>query len=158
VTGLSCRYVQGPSREALWEGSSDCLVIGLVFLLGTFNIFFELPTVQAVYQQQNALIRDLLRIKATHIYTDYWTCDRLAFLAKEQIICAVVDDRLQDSRTRPPRYYSIIKADPHSAFMYPVGSAQAGAIALQAATSTVSYQRFIFDSYVIYQPVIRGYS
>jgi hypothetical protein len=130
------------------------LVIGVVLLLGTFNIFYEIPTVQAVNQQQNALIHDLLRIKASHIYTDYWTCDRLAFLAKEQIICAVVDDQLQDSRTRPPRYYSIIKADPRSAFMYPIGSAQASAIALQAATSTGRYQRFIFDGYVIYQLVI----
>lgn len=130
------------------------LVIGVVLLLGTFNIFYELPTVQAVNQQQNELIHDLLRIKATHIYTDYWTCDRLAFLANEQIICAVVDDQLQDSRTRPPGYYSIIKADPHSAFVYPIGSAQASVIALQAETSTRRYQRFIFDGYEIYQPVI----
>ncbi len=130
------------------------LVIGVVLLLGTFNIFYEIPTVQAVNQQQKALIHDLLRIKATHIYTDYWTCDRLAFLAKEQIICAVVDDQLQDSRTRPPHYYSIIKADPRSAFMYPIGSAQASAVAIQAATSTSHYRRFIFEGYVIYQPVI----
>lgn len=130
------------------------LVIGVVLLLGTFNIFYEIPTVQAVNQQQNALIRDLLRIKATHIYTDYWTCDRLAFLAKEQIICAVVDDQLQDSRTRPPRYYSIIKADPRSAFIFPIGSAQASAVAIQAATSTSHYRRFFFEGYVIYQPVI----
>jgi hypothetical protein len=129
------------------------LFIGVVLLLGTISVFYEIPTAQAVNQQQNALIRDLLRIKATHIYTDYWTCNRLAFLTKEQIVCAVVNDRLQDIRTRPPRYYSIVKADPHSAIMFPVGSAQASAIAKRVALSAGRYQRFVFDGYVVYQPV-----
>jgi hypothetical protein len=132
------------------------LIIGIVLLLGTISVFYEIPTAQAVNQQQNALIRDLLRIKATHIYTtDYWTCDRLAFLTKEQIICAVVDDHLQDFRTRPPGYYSIVKADPHSAIIYPVGSAQASAIAKRMALSPGRYRRFVFDGYVVYQPVNR---
>lgn len=129
------------------------LFIGVVLLLGTISVFYEIPTAQAVNQQQNALIRDLLRIKATHIYTDYWTCNRLAFLSKEQIICAVVNDRLQNIGTRSPRYYSIVKADPHSVIMFPVGSAQASAIAKRVALSAGQYRRFVFDGYVVYQPV-----
>jgi hypothetical protein len=129
------------------------LFIGIVLLLGTISVFYEIPTAQAVYQQQNALIRDLLRIKATHIYTDYWTCDRLAFLTKEQIICAVVDDHLRDIRTRPPRYYSIVKADPLSALVYPVGSAGASTFAKRVALSVGRYRRFVFDGFVVYQPV-----
>jgi len=130
------------------------LFIGVVLLLGTISVFYEVPTAQAVNQQQEALIRDLLRIKATHIYaTDYWSCNRLAFLSKEQIICAVVNDHLQDMRTRPPRYYSIVKADPHSAIISPIGSIQANAIAKLVAGSEEHYQRFVFDGYVVYQPV-----
>jgi hypothetical protein len=130
------------------------LFIGVVLLMGTISVFYEIPTAQAVYQQQDALIRDLLRIKATHIYTtDYWTCNRLAFLSKEQIICAVVNDRLQDIGTRPPRYYSIVKADPHSVIMFPIGSALASATAKSVALSAGRYQRFVFDGYVVYQPV-----
>lgn len=130
------------------------LFIGVVLLLGTISVFYEVPTAQAVNQQQEALIRDLLRIKATHIYaTDYWSCNRIAFLSKEQIICAVVNDHLQDMRTRPPRYYSIVKADPHSAIMSPIGSTQANAIAKLVAGSEEHYQRFVFDGYVVYQPV-----
>jgi hypothetical protein len=128
------------------------LFIGVVVLFGTISIFSEIPTAQAVNQQQNALIRDLLRIKATHIYTtDYWSCNRLAFLAKEQIICAVVNDRLQNNATRPPRYYSIVKADPHSVILLPVGSAQSSA--MRMTLSERSYRRFVFDGYVVYQPV-----
>jgi hypothetical protein len=128
------------------------LFIGVVLLFGTFSIFSEIPSAQAVNQQQNALIHDLLRIKATHIYTtDYWSCNRLAFLADEQIICAVVNDRLQNNVTRPPRYYSIVKADPHSVIMLPVGSAQSSA--MRVTLSEGRYQRFVFDGYVVYQPV-----
>jgi hypothetical protein len=129
------------------------LFIGIVLLLGTISIFSEIPTAQAVNQQQNALVRDLLRIKATHIYTDYWTCDRLVFIANEQIICAVVYDNLKDARTRPPHYYSIVKADPHSALVYLVGSGQANAAAERVAHSTGQFRRFVFDGYVVYQPV-----
>jgi hypothetical protein len=129
------------------------VLIGVVLLLGTVSVFYEIPTAQAVNQQQNALISDLLRIKATHIYTDYWTCNRLAFLSQEKIICAVVNDRLQDVRTRSPRYYSIVKTDPHSVIMFPVGSAQASAIAKRVAFSAGQYRRFVFDGYVVYQPV-----
>jgi len=128
------------------------LFIGVVLLFGTFTIFSEIPTAQAVNRQQNALIRDLLRIKATHIYTtDYWSCNRLAFLADEQIICAVVNDRLQNNVTRPPRYYSIVKADPHSVIMLPVGSAQSSA--MRVTLSARRYRRFVFDGYIVYQPV-----
>ena len=131
------------------------LFIGIVLLLGTISVFYEIPTAQAVNQQQDALIRDLLRIKATHIYTtDYWCCNRLAFLSKEQIICAVVNDHLQEMRTRSPRYYSIIKADPHAVIMVPIGSIQASAIAHYVALSARRYQRFVFDGYVVYQPMI----
>ncbi len=128
------------------------LFIGVVLLFGTISIFSEIPTAQVVNQQQNALIRDLLRIKATHIYsTDYWSCNRLAFLTKEQIICAVVNDRLQNNVTRPPRYYSIVKADPHPVIMLPAGSAQSSA--MRMTLSKRRYRRFVFDGYVIYQPV-----
>jgi hypothetical protein len=130
------------------------LFIGVVLLLGTISVFYEIPTAQAVNQQQNALIRDLLRIRANHIYTtDYWACNRLAFLTKEQIICAVVNDRLQDIGTRPPHYYTIVKADPHSVIMFPVGSAQASAIAKRVALLAGHYRRLVFDGYVVYQPV-----
>jgi len=128
------------------------LFIGVVLLLGTISIFYEIPTARAVNRQQNALIRDLLRIKATHIYTtDYWSCNRLAFLADEQIICAVVNDRLQNNVTRPPRYYRIVKADPLSVIMLPVGSTQSSA--MRVTLSARSYRRFVFDGYVVYQPV-----
>jgi hypothetical protein len=140
------------SKVALRRGI--LLLIGIVLLVGTINTFVEIPAVQAHNQQQDALVHDLLRIKATHIYTDYWTCDSIAFLSREQIKCGVVNSLLQlDTRyNRYSPYVSIVKADPNSAYVFPTGSVQIPAIAKRAALSAGHYQQFVFGDYVVYQP------
>jgi hypothetical protein len=128
------------------------LIIGIVLLVGTISAFLEIPTVQS-YRQQDALMHDLLRINATHIYTDYWTCDSIAFLSKEQIICGVLDDHLQPSHNRYSPYYYIVKADRLTSYVFPVGSVQVATLDKQATFSNGGYRRFVFDGFVIYQPV-----
>ncbi len=136
-------------------GRGILVIIGIVLLVGTINTFLEIPTVQANNQQQNTLIHGLLRIKATHIYTDYWTCDSIAFLSREQIICASVDSqlRLQPRYNRYAPYVPIVKADPNSAYVFPIGDGQVQAIARQAALSPGRYRQYVFGDYVVYQPV-----
>jgi hypothetical protein len=138
------------------------LLIGIVLLVGTIRVFFEIPDVRASGQRQDALINRLLRDKATHIYSDYWTCDRIAFLSREQIICASLDAHLDlyynrytpldPYRNRYTPYFSIVKADPNAAYVFLSGSAQAVAIAKQEAVSGNHYRRFVFEGYVIDQP------
>ncbi len=128
------------------------LLIGTAFLLGTISIFSSIPKAQATNRQQAALMHDLLHIGATHIYTDYWTCDRIAFQSQEQIICSVVDEQLRPGINRYLPYDATVRADPHSAYVFPIGSPQASAIALRTTDSDVGYQRFVFDGYVVYQP------
>ena len=137
-------------------GRGLLVLIGVVLLIGTISAFLEIPTVQAYNRQQDALIQNLLRINATHIYSDYWTCDRVAFVTREQIICGVINNSLKPSYNRYPGYYPIVKADPYSAYVFPDGSAQLTAIARQAAQSPGHYRRYVFDGYVIYQPVRPG--
>jgi hypothetical protein len=129
------------------------LLVGTAFLLGTISIFPLIPDTQGVNRQQAALIDDLLHISAPHIYTDYWTCDRIAFQSREDIICSVLDEQLQSGTNRYLPYDSIVRADPHSAYVFPIDSPQATAMALRATASNAGYQRFVFDGYVIYQPV-----
>ena len=129
------------------------LFIAAVLLAGTINIFFELPTVQAVDRQQQQLIHDLLRSNVTHIYSDFWSCYRLAFLSQEQLICVVMDDRLQAASNGPTGYYGIVTSDPRAAYVFPVGYSQLKTLARQAALQPGHYRRFAFDGYVIYQPL-----
>jgi len=115
-------------------------------------IFGELPAIQTANQQQQHLISHLISIGATHIYTDYWTCDSIAFMSNERIICGVVDGNLQPSHNRDAQYYPIVSSDLRSAYVFPLGSSQLLA-AQKKAEGKQHYQRFNFDGYVIYIPV-----
>jgi hypothetical protein len=129
------------------------LFIAAVFLGGTISIFFELPTVQTTDQGQQKLIHDLLRINVTHFYTDFWSCNRLAFLSKEQLICAVLDEHMQVFNRDTPGYNTIVTSDPLSAYVFPVGVVQLTTFSKQVTLNPGRYRRFAFDGYVIFQPV-----
>ncbi len=147
--GFSSRY---GATIALVFRIGMFLLIGLVFLLGTISAFSEIPVVQADVRQEDALVSNLLRIHATRIYTDYWTCGRLIFQSHEQIICVSLDVNLQPTHNRYVPYYSTVKADPQAAYMFPIGSAQANAFAKEATHSKWQYRHFVFEGYVVYQP------
>src|SRR5437667_9783555 len=127
----------------------------IIAVATSLRLFLEIPTVQANNHQQDVLIQGLLRIKATHIYTDYWTCDSIAFQSKERIICVVVNAQLkvQPRYSRYAPYLKIVKADPNSAYVFLIGASQIPAIAKRAALSPGHYQRYVFGAYLVYQPV-----
>jgi len=132
-----------------------CLLALLVILLlvGTINAFLEIPTVQAYNQQQDALINKLSQLKISHFYTEYWTCDSTAFLAKEQIICTSIDDALHPRYNRYLPYVIIVKSDPNAAYVFPVGASQLVPIARKIAHSPKQFIHLVYDGYVIYKPL-----
>ncbi len=137
-------YIQG----------AGVLLIGITLLVGTISIFSEeIPPTQAINQQQYALVNDLLRIGATHIYSEYWTCNRIALQSAERIICGVLGRDLQPTHNRYLPYLAIVRADPYTAYVFPIGSPEATASAQKAALSSGQFRYFVFDGYVIYQPV-----
>ena len=127
------------------------LCIGVVLLIGTGMMLGEIPAAQAANQRQQALIDHLLSIGATHIYTDYWTCDRIAFVSQEKIICGVIDGNLQPSHNRDSRYYDSVSADPHSAYVF-AADGQIQAVLEKVTQPGAHYRRYDFEGYIIYQP------
>ncbi|HYX49375.1 MAG TPA: hypothetical protein VE843_06505, partial [Ktedonobacteraceae bacterium] len=130
------------------------LLIGILLLVGTINVFLEIPTVQAYNQQQNKLIHELTQLKINHFYSEYWTCDSTVFLSQEHIICSSIDNALLPHYNRYLPYISIVKSDPNSAYVFPLGASQLGPLAKKIANSAKKYQRFIFDGYIIYKPIL----
>jgi 4-amino-4-deoxy-L-arabinose transferase-like glycosyltransferase len=146
-----------PWSRARLRISINAALLGLVaasFLLGTALTFGDVPSAQAADQQQTTLINGLLRIGATRIYTDYWTCDGAAFLSQERIICGVVDNNLQPSHNRDPHYYAIVSADPHAAYVFTPTSGQLQMLEqrLQASGTINMYRRYVIEGYVVYEP------
>jgi hypothetical protein len=130
--------------------ASILLFIGVTFLLGTVRTFQEIPAAQAAYDSEDTLVQDLLNYGAKHIYSDYWTCNRLIFHSQEQIICSVLTEQLKPGFNRYAPYVPAVKAAPHHAYVFALGSPFATAFE-QHMRSQHRYQRHISRGYVIYQ-------
>lgn len=128
------------------------LLIGISFVIGTITTFSLVPGARAVDQQQETFVHNLLQVKATRIYSDYWTCDRVAFQSQERIICSVLDPASHTCINCYEPYKLIVDSDPQAAYVCMLHSAEAAAVAPMVAHSQKRYRRMVFDGYVIYQP------
>lgn len=112
------------SRKA--KSLRSLLVIGLIMIMifslsyGTYETLSEVPQAQAAHKQEEMLIASLSRHHIAHVYTDYWTCYRLAFQSAERITCGIIrnDCSLQpDKHNRYPPYYDMTRRDPNAAYL-----------------------------------------
>lgn len=124
------------------------------FVAGWVQVFDLIPSAQVAEQQEADLIHTLLNRGIIHIYTDYQTCDRIAFESREQIMCSVVDEQLQPGNNRYAPYISIVKADPRASWVFLVGSPQAHFFEQHMQQPGQTNPSFTRDGYVIYLPII----
>jgi hypothetical protein len=126
------------------------VLIAIFFVIGTLRIFYEIPVAQATNIQRLALVQNLLKIKAHHIYSDYWTCGNVDLESNERIVCAEYHGT---QRYQP--YIITVTSDPRSAYVFQTGSPLATDRATQARQHPGSYQFFTFDGYDIYVPILK---
>jgi hypothetical protein len=138
-----------PKNALLLKGGL-LLLIATTFLSGTIRTFTEIPAAQAAYQQEDTLVQDLIHIGATRIYSEYWTCNRLTFHSREQIICSVLDDQLQPGFDRYMPYRFIVRAASHPAYVFPLGSKQVDILKHQTLVSNTHYRVYTFEGYIVY--------
>jgi hypothetical protein len=163
-------------RASLLVGRGMMVGVVCVFALGMFstftgipaeapglpneNVYFtqdatqhlDLPATQALNRQESALIQNLLHMGIAHIYSDYWTCDRLIFQSREHLICSVVNDDLTPGHNRYLPYRSIVDADPNAAYIFLLHSSpDVTFFQHQAALNPGRhYLRLTFDGYAVY--------
>lgn len=122
-------------------------------LLGGILAINEVPAARSLNQQDANLIHTLEAFHVRHIYTDYWTCDTIAFESHEQIICAVVDSQMQPSirYNRYLPYYTQVSSDPDASYVIPQNPVEfeAAAIGTKAPFSQ-HYHEIILNGYDIY--------
>jgi hypothetical protein len=109
---------------------------------------------QATHQRQ--LIQTLERLGITDLYSEYWTCSRLAYATGEHIACAVVQDDLRPGWDRYPPLLARVRAAARPAYAFPVGSAandnfRAHLVAAGSAASVVTAAGY--DIYRLPTPV-----
>jgi hypothetical protein len=163
-------------RSSLLVGRGIMVIVAGIFALGMFSMFtgfppeapglpnenvyftqnatqhLDLPATQALNRQESALIHNLLHLGVAHIYSDYWTCDRLIFQSQEHLICAAVNDDLTPGHNRYLPYRSIVDADPNAAYIFRLHTTPDVTFFQHqaAANPTRHYQRLVFDGYAVY--------
>ena len=87
LTGLEEAHLSlaGTTR---WLSRVALVLVALVALACTVWTVTTVPAAYADEQQQMQLVNDLLKLKLTRVYLEYWTCYRLLFQSQEQILCA----------------------------------------------------------------------
>ncbi len=126
------------------------VLLAATFVWGTLSTLRELPTTMAVHQQQETLVQDLLRVGATRVYSDYWTCNILTFLSSAKIICSALDEHLQPGYDRYQPYRSIVRAALHPAFVFAPNTPEAAAMQQRVRQAHLLYREYTFEGYLIY--------
>ncbi len=126
------------------------VLVATTFLLGTVRTFAGVAVAEAAYNQEGALVQDLLRVGATRIYSEYWTCNRLTFRSQEQIVCSALDEQLKPGFDRYLPYRSIVRAAAHPAYVFPLHSQQSLVVQRELLTKG-HYRHYVFEGYDVYQ-------
>ena len=131
-------------------------LLALVMAGGVAATYGQAPDARARNAASQAAVRDLERLGVRHMYADYWTCFKTAFLSQERITCVVMDHQLRIAKyNRYPPYVPQVQADPRAAFVFPANSLEAAELASRAAGPSWRYTLTRMDGYVVYIPAAR---
>lgn len=127
------------------------LLFGAILLGGTIQTFQEIPSAQALHQNDMLFIHDLEQRGIDRFYSEYWTCYRLVFLSREQLACSVVTTSFKLAPlNRIPSYEPVVASDPKAAYVFPPDPFVLAAN--RDPTIAKHYHHFMLDGYIVYVP------
>ena len=147
------------SRRLLRVGSSSCalLLIASVLSLSTIGIIQTTPTAIAYNQTDASIIQSLKHLGVRHFYANYWTCYRLMFMSKEQLICGGRDRQLHPIGNRYQPYHAVVDKDSQAAYVYAPGDPDNLYFAQKLRQLSILYREFTIEGYHVYLPTQRLY-
>ena len=110
------------------------------------------PGYRRLETERQALVDALLARDADRVFTNYWTCDLIAFASHERIRCAVLADDLGPGHDRVPGYRAAVAGSANPAYVTPVGHPLDTGVAAWLAGTGVPYTVTDVAGYRIYQP------
>ena len=135
--------------------SAVLLLVAITLTLGTAQAYRDAAqgTDEATRRQ---LIDALRREGITHVYSGYLECNRLTFVSRERIICAVLSGDptggLRPGLDRYLPYRTAVQADPRATYVFRSGDSRNTVL----ARSTCHWQkRWRLVGYEIWQPAER---
>jgi hypothetical protein len=98
------------------------------------------------------LVETLAARDIRHIYTDYWTCDLVAFATEERTVCAVLSDGMRTGLNRYEPYRDRVARADKPAYVVPANHVLAGRIRAWLDSTGVPYRSTTVGWYVIFEP------
>jgi len=161
LTGLEMTHLT-LKRTTKWLSRVALVLITLVVLASTIGTVTTVPAAYADEQQQMQLVNDLLKLKLTRVYLEYWTCYRLLFQSHEQILCASPpypptiggDPYAPDARAVQPDPHVINSKAP---FLFPANSiGEIAEFERYNKEHGKHFQKYTLDGMVLYIPTPAG--
>ncbi|PTA43184.1 DUF423 domain-containing protein [Micromonospora sp. RP3T] len=118
----------------------------------TVDVIRAVPAVHAEADRHRALVDMLGALGVRHVRGGYWTCNRIAFATGEDVVCAVVDDRLRPGFDRLPAYRRAVAADPDAGWVAPDASPLAAQLDRRLGTAPGTLDVVTVDGWRIYLP------
>ncbi|MEU7978171.1 hypothetical protein AB0B63_06525 [Micromonospora sp. NPDC049081] len=157
------RRVTGPSLGGAF------LAAGCIALAGAFFVGLSVATGQLIAHRsdyaaqaddEQRLVDGLRTAGVSHVYSGYWTCNRLAYRSREQVRCAVLDEDLSPGLDRYRPYRDQVRGSARVAYVLP----SSGAMSVNFARSTQAlgvdvvsrYELGGYDVYLCRQRPERG--
>lgn len=120
----------------------------------TVALITEVPTIRAEERRSRDLVTVLRQNGISRVYGDYWTCNRLIFSSREEVLCAVLGDSLRPGQNRYPGYPRQVEAAERPAFVFTVHERGDRAIRDLLRERGVDTRTIEFGEYRIYQPSV----
>ncbi|RLK12169.1 hypothetical protein DER29_5446 [Micromonospora sp. M71_S20] len=124
----SVRTRGGAGAGARWRGMPGiAAAVLLAATLGTAAVATAgavdaAPTARAAEARHAELVAALRQRGVRHVYGGYWTCNRLTFATREDVLCAVVDDDLRPGHDRYLPYRRAVRQSAAPGWVAPAGS------------------------------------
>ncbi|WP_167666962.1 DUF423 domain-containing protein [Micromonospora narathiwatensis] len=120
--------------------------------VATAGAIRTVPATRAEADRHRVLVDTLGDLGVRHVRGGYWTCNRLTFASREEVVCAVVDDELRPGFDRRPAYRRAVAADPDAGWVAPVGSPLAARLDRRLGPDRGALDVVTVDGWRIYLP------
>ncbi|SNT06396.1 hypothetical protein SAMN05421812_1033 [Asanoa hainanensis] len=142
-------------RVTRWLGAAGLAVVCAFSLVATGMVVHELPRIAAVDDRQVGLLAELDRRGVTYVYSEYWTCNYIAYISSERVRCAVIAADLTPGFDRYQPYKKAVAEAPTRTFALPTGSPESQAVRDYLDSRQLTYAENVASGYDIFQPTTR---
>lgn len=156
------RWATTPARGAFLRrarrvaGAVPLAALIVTVAAATGSLLAQVATYVEQANRQRALLATLSRSGVTRFYTEYWTCNWVAFATRERAVCAVLTDELGPGLDRVPSYRAMVAdASEPPAYVAPVPSRFDQAVRRHLTAAGVPFVVDDLAGYRVYRPTAR---